>query len=57
MCIGITEKVKNFEIDSIFAKNLLKKTGGGGDKLSPPPTGNRVKKYVVRISEIGRAQG
>ena len=37
MRIGVTLKVKNFEIDPIFAKKILKQTYGGGEEISPLP--------------------
>ena len=43
MGIGVTLKVKKFEINPIFAKKVIQlKLMGGGKKL-PPPTWNRVK--------------
>ena len=49
MRIGVTEKVKNFEIDPIFAEKVIqKKLMEGGNFTPPPPTWNRVK-YKISI--------
>ena len=49
----ITKKVKNFEIDPIFAKKkLLKKTDGGGHIMPPPPlTLNRVNGHLQDFTD------
>ena len=43
MRIGVTKKVKNFEINPIFAKKVIQKKMTGGGHIMPPLTLNRVK--------------
>ena len=50
MGIGVTLKVKKFEIDPIYAKKVIKKKLMGGVTLTPPPpTWNRVKTVLMQI--------
>ena len=37
MGIGVTKKVKKFEIDPIFAKKVIQQKLMGGEETPPPP--------------------
>ena len=50
MLIGVTSKVKNFEIDPIFAKKVIKKKWWGGH-IMPPLTLDRVKRKKKSLKE------
>ena len=49
MHIGVTKKVKNFEIDPIFAKKVIKKKLMGGEETFPPQRGIGLNKIRLQF--------